>query len=53
MTEEEKLKIIEDWLSTFPCDKFWPKEKKEVGSCIREHIDPEDILLIIEEGRIT
>ncbi len=48
MTEEEKLEIIEDWLSTFPCDKFWPEEKKEAGSCIMEYFDPKDILLVID-----
>lgn len=41
----KKLKIIEEWLYSFPCKKFFGKNDK----CILEYIDTKDMLKFIEE----
>ena len=47
--KDEKLKIINGWLNTFPCNKFFTgSDKIEAKSCIKNIIKSEDILKMIE-----
>jgi len=43
-----RVDIIDKWLNTFPCKKYW---KYPDAGCIHEHVSAEDLYAFIE-GKI-